>query len=177
MVRRSTGEADVRSIQLTRGHVAQVDDEDFERINQHKWYADFDKHTQSFYARRRTLKTEGRGRRSVRMHREVMRAPEGQEVDHVNHDTLDNQKSNLRLCSTRQNQGNVRLPSDNTSGFKGVYWYKRARKWVAHIGVSGRRVTIGAYSTPADAAKAYDAAAISHFGEFAHTNRSMGLLK
>ena len=102
-----------------------------------------------------------------------------QEVDHILHvdgshwqDRLDN----LRICSRSENSRNQRLKSNNSSGFKGVCWDKQSGKWIAQILISSRQQRLGYFTTPEAAAEAYDAAAISHFGEFALTNVSLGLL-
>lgn len=93
-------------------------------------------------------------------------------VDHIDGDTLNNQRNNLRLASYRENSANQRMCSANTSGFKGVYLHKG--KLVAYIRVNYRRIHLGAYQSKTEAAEAYDLAAIKHFGEFALTNQDLG---
>lgn len=142
------------------GKFALVDDEDFESLSRHKWYV-----TERGRARRRN--DEGTGNCS--MSREIMGFPEG-EVDHANRDKLDNQKSNLRVCSHRQNNGNKGLGKTNTSGFKGVSWRKRDKVWEAGIKHKGKTIHIGNFQGRFEAAEAYDAKATELFGEFAWTN-------
>lgn len=90
--------------------------------------------------------------------------------DHKNGNGLDNRRANLRIATTSQNLANRGKTRRNTSGYKGVMWFKRKRKWYARIRVSGKSVHLGYFDDPIDAAKAYDDAALKHFGEFAKTN-------
>ncbi len=91
-------------------------------------------------------------------------------VDHIDGNKLNNRISNLRLCTPRQNMGNQSKAKKNTSGYKGVYWSKTRRKWIAQIKKKPITVNLGAFETPQEAALAYDRAAIAHFGEFARAN-------
>lgn len=104
------------------------------------------------------------------LHREILNAPEGIEVDHINGDGLDNRRANLRLATRAQNQWNSGRRSDNTSGFKGVGWVRSRQRWQAKIKVRGLRIFLGYHASPEAAAQAYDAAARQHFGEFARLN-------
>lgn len=166
----------MKEIRLTKGQVAIVDDEDYERLCGYKWYAQFSDHTRSYYAARR-LPWDADGHRSVLyMHREVIRAAAGTRVDHINHDTLDQRKSNLRVCTIGQNGSNRKLQTNNSSGYKGVDWRKADRKWRAQIQVHGKSIHIGYYDSPVDAARAYDESAAVYHGKFALTNKALGLL-
>ncbi len=100
----------------------------------------------------------------------------GEEVDHDNNERSDNRWLNLRVCSHPENGKNQSLFSSNSSGFKGVYFNKPRQKWLAQILVDGQRRSLGYHSTAAEGGRAYDQAAIAHFGNFARTNASMGLL-
>jgi AP2 domain len=92
-------------------------------------------------------------------------------VDHINGDGLDNRRANLRPADNRRNQQNSRRPAANTSGFKGVFWEAgRCNRWRAQIRVDGRKVHLGLFDDPTEAAKAYDSAAANHYGEFARLN-------
>lgn len=97
-------------------------------------------------------------------------------VDHKNRDGLDNRKENLRISNNSLNAANSKKGSDNTSGFKGVSWFKNAKLWRASITVNSNFISIGYYKTKEDAAMAYDNAAIKYFGEHAATNKELGLL-
>lgn len=100
------------------------------------------------------------------MHREIMRTPLGMDTDHIDHDRLHNCKSNLRVCTHRENQGNRKIAINNTSGFKGVSFYRPQKKWKAVIS----DIYLGYFTTPEEAAQAYDKAAIDYYGEFAKLN-------
>lgn len=93
------------------------------------------------------------------------------EIDHINQDKHDNRIENLRACSRRQNTGNTTLRTTNTSGYKGAFFARHANKWRASIKVNTRAIHLGYFNDPLDAARAYDAAAIRYFGEFACTNK------
>ena len=154
---------------LSGGEVALVDDEDFDRLSLFSWRFD------GRYAIGR-LRTGYRGMRhgvtrSVKtyMHREVLGDTGGLDVDHINMDTLDNQKSNLRLESRSANMANSGSRG-GTSKYKGVHWVKDCHKWRAAITVSGRTIVVGKFKDEVDAATAYNFAALEYFGEFARMN-------
>lgn len=162
----------MKTIQLTQGQVALVDDEDFERLNAFKWQAYFDPKAKSFYAVRKS-RVDGK-RTTVRMHRVIVNAQPGDIVDHINMSTLDNRRENLRICSNAQNCRNVGKATyvvrEQTSGFKGVSWRSDRAKWRVRISVDGNDKTVGHFDDELTAALAYDAAALKLHGEFARTN-------
>ncbi len=90
-----------------------------------------------------------------------------EDIDHINGDPTDNRIVNLRLATDSQNLRNAARRSDNTSGYKGVSWSKKERKWYAYINVDGRMICLGRFVNKADAISARRAAALHHFGEFA----------
>lgn len=150
----------MKEIPLTRGQYAIVDDADYEALSQHRWHAI--KPAGTYYATRRN------GAKHVYMHRAVLETTGP--VDHINGNGLDNRRDNLRPATTAQNQWNTEKQANNTSGYKGVTYDKRARKWKAYIGVNGKRLHLGYFSTAEEAAIAYnDAASVAH-GEFAYRN-------
>ena len=151
----------MKRIPLTQGKEALVDDEDFEWLSQWKWCAAKDKKT--FYAKRRA-----KGQ-TILMHRELIGAKPGEQVDHRDGNGLNNQDTNTRICTHRENNLN-RRPNNNTSGFKGVSWCKGRKKWVSQIKVLGYAFTLGRFLTREEAARAYDSAVRKYFGEFAHLN-------
>lgn len=138
-----------------------VDSADLNRLTPFAW------HLCGGYAKTRCT-VNGR-RLYIYMHRLVLGAESGTQVDHINRDRLDNRRSNLRLASHVQQCGNVGMSRNNTSGFKGVH-QARSGRWVARIGIDHRNVCLGTFDDPAEAARAYDSAARERFGEFACTN-------
>lgn len=151
-----------------------VDDEDYEFLNQWKWRADVTKDG-CVYARRQEI-VNGK-HKTFTIHRMVLKLPEKQGgVDHKDRNSLNNQKSNLRMANDHQNGGNRDVNANNTSGFKGVTWCKAARKWQAQIMVHRNHHYLGLFEDPKDAARTYDAAALEYFGDFAATNLTLGRL-
>lgn len=154
------------TIPLSRGLSATVDADDFVFLSQWKWtaYAAY----RTFYACRR--QRSGDRYVLVLMHRALMCPPDGAVIDHINSDGTDNRRSNLRVCSQRQNQMNLRPQRGGTSLLKGV-WMDNSRrnkkKWRSAIRVNGRLLYLGRFETEEGAAAAYAAAALEHFGEFA----------
>jgi len=148
----------MKEIPLTRGKVALVDDEDFEWLNQFKWFCNT-----AGYAVRNLPK-----RKSEYMHRAIIKTPDGLQTDHIDHNKRNNQKSNLRICDNAQNQANRHYKKSKNSGYRGVE--KRGNKFRAHITVSQNVIHLGHYDSPEEAALVYDGAVKKHFGEFAITN-------
>ena len=158
------GEPEMIEIPLTQGQVALIDDENYKLVSQYKWHAHWNKDTKSYYAAT-NVKKEG-GRTLLLMHRLIMNAQKGEQVDHINHDTIDNRKENLRLCTNSQNQHNKGKRIDNTSGLKGVSRYKPSGKWQARIQLNGKQIHLGRFLTPEEAYEAYCKAALELHGEF-----------
>jgi HNH endonuclease/AP2 domain len=154
----------MKTIQLTKGQVAIVDDQDYQRLSHFKWCA------QASYGQFYAVHFDHVTRTQIRMHRLVLYAPRDVEADHVNGDTLDNRRANLRLAAHAENMRNRRIPSTNTSGFKGVGFHKLRRRWQAYIKVRGKQYHLGCFATPEAAAAEYDRAARLSFGRFARTN-------
>ena len=158
----------MKEIKLTQGKVALVDDEDFEYLNQWKWQAN-KKKSKKFYAWR-GKKIDGRYR-MIYLHRFLLKLTDKKIfVDHVNMDTLDNRKENLRICTHSQNQMNTNKNSRNSLGYKGITYDKRVNRYYASITLDKKTFYLGGYIDPIDAAKAYNKAAIKFFGEFAKFN-------
>jgi hypothetical protein len=158
----------VTEIPLTQGKVALIDDGDA-HLAAHKWYAA--RRRSTWYAVRKTTRRDpGCCGRTLLLHREVLRALPGVEVDHKDGNGLDCRRENLRIATGAENTRNQRRRRDNTSGFKGVVWAKRKRYWRAEIHANGKRRSLGCYKRPDDAARAYDAAARGFFGVFAALN-------
>lgn len=157
-----------KQIPLSQGLFATVDDDDYEYLAQFKWYATRLRNV--CYAVRHSPKVKGKQFPLIKMHRVVANAPDGLSIDHINGDGLDNRKINLRVCTTVENGRNRGKQKDNTSGYKGVTWHKRHKKWYAQIKADGRNHFLGHFYDPIDAALAYDKAARELHGEFAKTN-------
>ena len=155
----------MKEILLTQNKVTFVDDEDFERLNQFKWCAM--KGRDTFYAVRHSPKVNGKSRMIV-MHRDILNASNGIQVDHRSGDGLFNCKENLRLATHAQNQHNKKQPQKNNKlGIKGVIWHKRARKFRAQIKANNKIIHLGYFSVLGDADSAYRKAEEKYFGEFA----------
>lgn len=158
----------LKEIKLTRGKVALVDDQDFEWLNQWKWFCLKSRNT--YYAARSSRAGERSVRCSILMHREIAAIAGIPQVDHWDGDGLHNWRGNLRPVSNTQNSHNQRKCLGTSSRFKGVCWHKTRCHWEAYISVNGKRRHLGCFENETDAAKTYDAAAKEHFGEFALTN-------
>jgi len=156
---------DVVEVPLTHGQVAIIDREDWERVRGYNWCAVY-KDTRSYYAV--THQQIHGKRRKIQMHRLILDAPKEMQVDHINHNTLDNRKSNLRLCTPYQNQYNSRKQRNNTSGFKGIYKNKNGLRWIAKIQFCGKGQYLGTFDTREEAHAAYCEAALRLHGEFSN---------
>jgi hypothetical protein len=144
-----------QKIQLSRGMTALVDDEDFERISQWKWYAI--KCMNLYYGARNSSRTEGK-KHIILMHRSVFEYHYGSisiglEIDHISGDTTDNQTKNLRAVTHRENLQNIH--SKKSSRFPGVSWSKKDNRWVSHIGINGKLKYLGAFTEESLASEAY----------------------
>ncbi len=155
-------------IPLTQGKSTIVDAEDFEELSQYNWHV-------SHYCRQaKSHKIESwrvmrrKGKTHVYMSREIMKPEDGMVVDHINHDTLDNRKANLRTCTSSENMRNSYPQKNASSPFKGVTPVHR--KWKVHIRYKNTMMYLGLFSTEIDAALAYDRKAKELHGEFAYLN-------
>ncbi|MBL0320674.1 MAG: HNH endonuclease [Alphaproteobacteria bacterium] len=142
-----------KEITLSKGFVCIVDDDDYEYLSQYRWH--------SMKGKVRVYASRSYKRSQIIMHRELMNPPIGFVVDHINGNTLDNRRSNLRICTHSQN--NVNVKQKNKTGYKGVKLENG--KWVARI-----QITIGTFASAEEAARAYDKASKSLHGEFAALN-------
>lgn len=155
----------MKQIPLTQGKFALVDDEYYDFLNQWKWYALFGNHTKTYYAVR-TFIIDG-VKKTIGMHRMIMGVSNSKIfVDHRDHDTLNNQTSNLRIATPSQNQSNRNSQRNSSSKYLGVSWRKQTRRWEVKI----KNKPIGYFKSEEEAALAYDSAAIKVHGEFANLN-------
>lgn len=155
-----------KEIPLSQGKVALVDDADFDHLSQWKWHVR--RQGEQWYASRNVHRADGR-RTTLNMHRAIVDAGE-LEVDHIDGNGLNNVRANLRVCTPDQNKRNVLLRSVATGRFKGVTPRKSKGDWQARISINGKKKHLGVFADEIDAAKAYDAAARVHYGEYARLN-------
>lgn len=157
-----------KEIQLGSGQIVIVDEADYDWLSRYNW-------TRSGPKIGKNYATSTVEKKRVYMHRLILGAKTGEQVDHINGDALDNRRANLRLCTKQQNTANSGLPSTNTSGLKGASFDRTKNRWASRIGVNGKYLHLGRFKTKEEAALAYDKAAVEHFGEFALTNAKLGL--
>lgn len=155
-----------QSILLTRGLVAIVDDEDYEALSPYRWRVLG--RAGRWYAYRQWR--EGGMRRHLSMSRLIVGAQRGQIVDHVNRDTLDNRRSNLRIVTRSANALNRDVYASNTSGYVGVSWHTQRSKWEARFWCDGRCYSLGLFATAEAAARARDAKALELAPSYAALN-------
>lgn len=153
----------MKEIQLTRGLVALVDDEDFEYLNQFKWYAAKDHNT--FYAARNGYKDHKQFK--IMMHWDIMGS---KMIDHMDRDGLNCQRLNMRKCNHSQNRINSIKQSNTSSKYKGVSWDKHAKMWNVRICIDKKRKNLGYFKDETKAAICYDVAAEKYYKEFSVFN-------
>jgi len=146
----------MKRIKLTKGKYAIVDDEDFEYLNQWKWFLKETEYATGYAARSQHIKL-GVGKytcKRIWMHRVVNNTPENLITDHINMDKLDNRRCNLRDSDKSLNGINRRKPANNTSGCKGVVWDSWTNKWRAELKINGKKIRMGRFSDVNDAIEA-----------------------
>ena len=169
----------MKTLPLTQGKFAVVDDEDYPELSKHKWFAEQDNNI--FYARRFLPQKKGK-RPSMRMPRQIMGLESGnkKQIDHINHNGLDNRRCNLRICTSQQNTFNRKKNENCSSRYKGVSLHlgrfkngKRYKSfWESRIKFKSVQIYLGSFTNEIDAAFAYDVKAKELFGEFAYPNFS-----
>jgi hypothetical protein len=142
-----------------KGYEVLIDNDDLEYILSINWSSENAAGSNGIYFVCHKLK--------IKLHRQILKAKKGDTVDHINGNTLDNRKENLRICSTAENSRNSRRGKNNTSGYKGVCWDKENGKWYSSIMVDRKHINLGRYKTKREAYAAYCEAALKLHGEFA----------
>lgn len=154
----------MKEIQLTQCKVAIVDDDDYEWLNQWKWYVN-----DTGYAQRNVKNSLGR-KTILKMHRLILGLEYGNrlEADHINRNKLDNTRKNLRVATRTENSFNKIAHADSLTGIKGIYWNKEKSKWQAQIRINGKQTNLGRFCTKEIAHQVYCEAALKYHGEFAN---------
>jgi len=160
----------MKEIKIYSGDVALVDDDDFDYLNQFKWHKDTYGYAYRYINKANNGEQSVMGGIQTAMHREILHTPKGLETDHIDHNLLNNQKSNLRICTTSQNQGNQKIRKDSTTKFKGVCYRKNRNKFFARIVFQGKSIYLGSGDNKEDVARIYDKKAKELFGEFVCLN-------
>ncbi len=168
----SFGSNTMKKIPLTRGLFALVDDCDYESMSQHKWYA---LNSQWGFRAARSCRIDGK-KRCVLMGRQILGLAHGDnlQADHANHNTLDDRRCNLRICTNQQNSYNRKRYKNSSSRYKGVSWYGAYAKWMGYIRSSGKNLFLGYFGKEDDAARAYNSAAQKLHGQYAYLNKIKG---
>jgi len=166
----------MKQIILTKGQVTFLDDEDYLEFSKYKWHASYDLAGKVYYAARKAKRQDGKPT-TIKLAREIMIFNKydvsNRMVDHINGNTLDNRKINLRVCTNSQNQCNKSKQRNNTSGYKGVHRLKIKTKnkmyeyWVAKIKLNNRDIYLGTFKDNVQAYKSYVEASKKYHGEYA----------
>jgi len=153
----------MRRIGLTQGYFAIVDDGDYAWLMRWKWHVVIGPH--HVYAMRHSRPVKGK-RHHILMHRVICKTPVGMDTDHINGNSLDNRRQNIRIATRSQNMHNRKPNKRGVSKFKGVHWHKQHRKWCAVIQINKKRHHIGLFRDERVAALAYEATAKKAFKQF-----------
>ena len=133
-------------------HEVFVDDEDYDFVKQYKWHVHKPPTASGFYVVRND-RSNGK-HKLLLLHRELMKPQDGEMIDHINRNPLDNRRCNMRIVSQKKNQENQKISKKNLSGFTGVYWNKHASKWMAYICHNKKVIYLGLYNTVQEAVEA-----------------------
>lgn len=162
----------MKTIPLTKGYFTKVDNDDYEKFAIYRWYADASRLSEIRAVR--SINMGGKKIKRIILSREIMNAPKELKVDHINRDTLDNRKCNLRICTQEENCRNRTKMTNSKSKYKGVGWNTEMNKWIAKITSKGNRIHLGIFADEWEAALAYNEAAKKYYGKFAYLNKRDG---
>jgi hypothetical protein len=154
-------------------HFVIVDDDDFDLVSKYKWHLQRGETHNTYYVYMNNIynKHPDFHQKCIPIHRLILGVNDRRlDVDHIDQNGLNNQRSNIRISTRTQNQRNRRLQKNNTSGYKGVSWRSDRRRWKANIKFEGKLLHLGLFTCPQAAARAYNNAAIKYFGDFAKLN-------
>ncbi len=152
----------MKKIKLNKGYYTLIDDEDYSRFKDLKLHLRKSRNTLNA-----AILINGK---KVFIHRIIMNCPDNMYVDHKNHNGLDNRRSNLRICTNKQNIMNSKKFKIGSSEYKGVSWQKNRRKWHSYIHYNYKKIHLGSFDNEKKAALAYNNAAKKYFGEYAYLN-------
>lgn len=155
----------MKQIKLTQNKVTFVDDEDYPILNEYQWYYNSKR---TGYAVRNGVNPVTNKPCMIYMHREVNKTPAGMFTDHIDGNGLNNTRANLRTCTHSENMWNTKQRINNTSGYKGVYFYNKTKKWKSQIQINGKRKSLGYFTSPELAYEFYCLAADMLHGNFAN---------
>ena len=142
----------MKQIKLTKGFEAIIDNEDFKKVNQYKWTVKI-----GYSGIKYAFRTD-KNNKTIYLHRFILDVPKKVIIDHINRNGLDNRKTNLRLSNYQQNAFNSKIPSNNTSGIKGVYWDKARNKWHSQIMVNQKMIYLGRFNDLKEAVRSREKA-------------------
>ena len=157
---------------VIRGYEILIDYDDLDIVYSHGWNIDkiaANKKKLFYFTAERVINGQ---RTKIRLHREIMKCErkDGKYIDHINGNTLDNRKCNLRICSNAENARSRKVRKDSSSGYRGITFYKQTKRWVAYIGINYKKINLGYYSTIEEAIEARKIAVKKYHGDFARYN-------
>ncbi len=161
----------MKLIPLKHGKFAMVDDENFDELNKYKWYCSKrTKRANTEYAVRGVWLGKDKSMGKELMHRKILSITDRKiHADHIDHNGLNNQKSNLRTCTATENLRNKLSVKNGSSKYKGVYHHKKRNYWVSAIVVNKKSIQ-KIFQTELEAALHYNIMALKYFKEFANLN-------